>query len=381
MNFICIIAFLLFGFCNIFGQSKAQNYLMVNDLIIGERIPIDTSHYTMKTPGLYAKFQNQKFLQIEKNPNINFGKVFMKKMADPKFRTLDPWATNDDFPYSLEKNKVDEKNAYFERLGGGTDTMHVYDNDGNMTLSAVERKIDTSQISGILFYDKWMLDEKNFALYKDVVAYCPIRKYYRPDDIEMEDPLYKKVTMLYPEDKLKKNAFSKLKPFLKISFEFYLGNENLYITNENNYFYNENDLYNFVERDESPFWNSYNKKRFINLILDRALNSKTEVYDFFSKEKLKKEDILARFGCGHQTIQIVDENGETKSVDIDTEINQDEIKSVIFIEEWYLDPNTLKIYKKVVGVAPVRTFFKDDDVDQNFPQKNIAFLLYFDSKK
>jgi hypothetical protein len=59
------------------------------------------------------------------------------------------------------------------------------------------------------------------------------------------------------------------------------------------------------------------------------------------------------------------------------EINSDEIKSLIFIEDWYWDKESLKLKKIVTGIAPVRTYFKSDEEGKAFNVKEIVYVVYF----
>ena len=43
------------------------------------------------------------------------------------------------------------------------------------------------------------------------------------------------------------------------------------------------------------------------------------------------------------------------------EYNLKKIKAYIFTEDWYLDPETLRIVKKVRAIAPVGYFTNDED--------------------
>ena len=70
-------------------------------------------------------------------------------------------------------------------LGGKSDTIELYNDEGEIEKSIVNQSIDATQLKGLLFFDKWFFNEVDFMFTKEVMAYCPIRRY--EDNFGMEE--------------------------------------------------------------------------------------------------------------------------------------------------------------------------------------------------
>jgi hypothetical protein len=62
-------------------------------------------------------------------------------------------------------------------------------------------------------------------------------------------------------------------------------------------------------------------------------------------------------------------------------LEPNEFKSVIFHEEWYVDPETLRMQKKVVGLTPVRYYDDEADSERSKLKRKAVFTIYFDKNK
>jgi hypothetical protein len=78
------------------------------------------------------------------------------------------------------------------------------------------------------------------------------------------------------------------------------------------------------------------------------------------------------------------ENQKTEKFDtlrINAKMDLDEIRSLIFVEDWYIDWNTLAIYKTVKSVAPVRVYTSSHNGEEDEIEKKIAFIVHFNTTK
>ena len=217
-------------------------------------------------------------------------------------------------------------------------------------------------------------------LQKSVKTYTPIRKYYGGDDVY--ESRYKKVANLFFDEALtkkeNKNINKRMQLFQKVKYEFNVSNT--YPTPENADEY-EWDLY--YEKENSPAWSSYSKQRFTYFIIDEVLTANRPAYDFNTGEQVPIQKIREHLGESKDTIMIENwdsDFSEYQEVVVENPIRLNEIQSFIFIEDWYVDTISMQINKKIIGIAPVRHYYRDEDYDQENVIKKTLFVVYFDEK-
>jgi hypothetical protein len=173
----------------------------------------------------------------------------------------------------------------------------------------------------------------------------------------------------------------------RINYEYFLyANISFYGMDKELTYYNETEEHareagNSLVKENSPFLNDYGINRFVGLIINKVLKGNLPAYDFETQQKLSPEQV--KQNLGYQTDTILTENAESGTMEekvLAREINLKDIQSLIFHEEWYIDPMTLRMQKKVIGISPVRYVYKEDDLDRQKPIRQIAFTIYFDEK-
>jgi glycosidase len=133
---------------------------------------------------------------------------------------------------------------------------------------------------------------------------------------------------------------------------------------------------------ELPHWmGNIDSKKFMEMLLEKVKSGKLTAYSPLSAkpEPITWSDIEYNLGVRTDTAQTIDEStGKLTSKVMKNEINTNELKRLIFIEEWTFDESTLQFNKKILALAPVRVFTKE-----NFdsPLKSIAFVVYFTDSK
>jgi gliding motility associated protien GldN len=65
--------------------------------------------------------------------------------------------------------------------------------EGSTTQTNIEVPYNSAEINSYIVKELWYFDKQRSVLEVRIIGMCPIRKYYRPDDINYERPLYKKV--------------------------------------------------------------------------------------------------------------------------------------------------------------------------------------------
>ncbi len=102
----------------------------------------------------------------------------------------------------------------------------------------------------------------------------------------------------------------------------------------------------------------------------------------FRKGKIPAKIVIARFGDnirGEVTEEAM--NNAFRDACVENKITPEKINSYIFIENWYINENTLQIHKEVVGIAPVSIYYDKTDEENKKPLRKIPFVVYFDSNK
>lgn len=366
-NSIFILVFMLAMSCS--AQKQVSNALQYPALVVNDLVAIDSTFFNGF--GFAKQFYNQQVYKVQIVDNMKFIKFLVQKMTKSDVSIYKNYSPYKDV-FVEKYNEVYEKiplSELADNLGEYTDTIMQVAANGELEAKAAIHHADISELKALLFYDVWSFDEKNFSFTKKVIAYCPIRKYPNPhrDD---DDWWFKKIGFIVTPvlKKRQENKIHKrMKLFAHVEYEFPLENKEQFGNNDN-------EMALYTEDLESPNWNSYARQKFRNLLINKALSQQTQVKDYASGNLLGLDKVKANLGYGEQEVIMVDpDTGEEKIFKIEPEIVKEEIKSVIFIEDWYYDPETLLIEKKVKGLAPVR-FFEDPETGNTV--KKIAFVLY-----
>ncbi len=227
-------------------------------------------------------------------------------------------------------NKV---NAYIPngRFGDTINSMEKIEVERiNRYMDWTDSTIKYEDLKEISFYETWVLDKNKFRFMKEVHGWIPIRTWFRNGDL-----LKRQVFYLYPDQKKKGDIVAS-----NIIYEHAL--ENMY----------PNIMVGF------------DKNMLTSYLVENINSGKINAYDPIyivdqSKRKL--------------TIQQIEEIiGEPFTPSILAKY----FYSIIFLEDWYFDENTLSISKDVKAIALVR--FKTDRFlsEQDF-KKKILFFLFF----
>jgi len=133
---------------------------------------------------------------------------------------------------------------------------------------------------------------------------------------------------------------------------------------------------------ELPNWmGNIDSGKFIEMLLEKVKSGKLTAYSPLTVKPspLTWNDIEFTLGVRTDSIEMTDpETGKVSWKVERNEINTNEIKRLIFIEEWSFDESNLQFNKKILGLAPVRVFYKEG---YDTELKSIAFVVYFGEKK
>ncbi len=121
------------------------------------------------------------------------------------------------------------------------------------------------------------------------------------------------------------------------------------------------------------------RKSLVQLMMWGIMNKSLTPFesDEFSKQFTVKE-INNRFGAGIDTIVDIDpETGERIEVISREKANYGEIKEMLVKEMWFFDKQRSVMDVRIIGIAPIRIFFRDDDLDQVEQRQSVLFWIYY----
>ncbi len=95
-----------------------------------------------------------------------------------------------------EFDNIMTENDVREQMGATTKTQIVETLEGYDTIT-VEENYNSADIVAYMVKEMWFFDKQRSVMDFRIIGLCPIRKYYREDDVDQTNPLYKKVFWVY----------------------------------------------------------------------------------------------------------------------------------------------------------------------------------------
>jgi hypothetical protein len=355
-----IISTLFFESCIHDKEKQAKNNLLPDNLRVVYSV-------LLKDTGLPENYQDIS--------DINFNEYILKQVFSEKIQAYVPIDRGDYYPYSFS-------DCDSLHLVGIAERMKVISNYTAESLNklASERTIST------LFTEDWYYYNTDFKFEKKVIGFEPVILFYRNEDTTRQTPVMKKLFRIIPEKNMSeaqiKNSQARMKLVKKVEFEFYF-NQSEFLLNQNDSLCASclNNNGGILEDYFAPFMTSITRRKFVSMLLDKVLKDSMTVYSPYERNlKMTKDDVLSRLDALDQSTKVLDpETGEIKVCIAKGVINKDEIKSVIFIEEWYLDTESLRMEKKIIGIIPVRHYYRMDESEGGELVKKKLFLAYFNN--
>jgi len=110
-------------------------------------------------------------------------------------KAYNPDDLNNEFKYVMTYAEVKD------RMGGGNDTLTMEDPDtGEMITKVFEGSINPSDVKLYRMKELWFFDRERSLLEVRMIGMCPIREYYKQDDVDQEDKKYKQLFWVYYPD-------------------------------------------------------------------------------------------------------------------------------------------------------------------------------------
>jgi len=292
--------------------------------------------------------------------------------------------------FSLIKNAVNSGNVgiYFKQ----NDNAYELINDCIFKTNIVNAEDMPSSYSGFRFIEQWHADDSTKVINKKVIAYLPLVKSFINDpyydqnpDIPIIDEAFVVLDSVESE-RIINESNNRMILVNKIKYEYFLYT--------NNSFYDiEKSLieYDSLRSDaarkgyklanpKSFFLNDYSIKCYLSSLVNKAAMDNIKVYDFITDSLVSSYEVEQKLG-----IDIIywDDEGRfleweyQKRVEREKILYNQELQSVIFIENWYIDPILLRMKKIVLGIAPVLYHFYEKSDGSNELKREIPFVFYF----
>jgi hypothetical protein len=290
-------------------------------------------------------------------------------------------------PQFLEKSSFDlmDTAQILYQLNAGWDTSYIIETDGSMQPMPVYRPFRSEEISGIFFFESWWLDAKSYRFYKDVLAYQPIREYQAMsrDNPEAIETMKRLVFMVIPEmppaspkkKKYKSKDFILLRPGQQYEVKLYNRSYDQYIFREELQTGVRKQEYEEWQYHHFDFYKYFDRDKFLEEIINGILDGKLTVCHPGADKKLMETEEL---------ISLLFNIPEEADYDPPDTISPEqyplnELNSIVFGEDWYLNPENLQIYKDVRYLTVNRHRRQYDNYTGEFIRESVdpLFTVWF----
>jgi hypothetical protein len=384
LSFVLICLFLINSVC---GQQtfqkpgrKSRNQLAQDGPYLKTMFTfgidrMDTVPHEGIEPELVPIYKNEKIVQGIVQPVLE-GKVSVHK--------ANYWGG---IPQFLEKSSFDlmDTAEILYQFNAGWDTSYNIEADGSMQPLPVYSHVDFKEISGLFFFESWWLDAKDYRFYKDVIAYQPIRSYQTlsKENPETTETLKRLVFMVVPElptvasqkTKYRSKDFEVLR--LNHTYEF-----KLYNRSYDQYIFRE-ELQTGVGRQEFEEWQYhhfdfykyFDRDMLLEQIIKGILEDKLTVCHPGTERKLMPKAEL--INLLHDIPAEADY--DPPSTIAPEQYPLDELNSLVFHEDWYVNPDNLQIYKDVKQITVNRHKRQYDNYTGEFIRESVnpLFTVWF----
>lgn len=367
--------FLLPGFALSLFNASAQNFLMPDRLIINNQIQIIEGDYTeqYKNP-LFSK----NLVNEDLRPNNELSKIIGDFMLKNPSKCFNPELLfNENFyPVEIDSfNKVADFSVLIDS---------VFD----------EVRFNYSALKSLLFMEEWVLDAKAMTFSKKHLGMFPVRHYFRvyndagnnpAESQEMSISLAAFIPVKLASSTDLQEAKKRMIPVKKISYEFLLSDLHFlrwssysgssgYLPDTGSVHFSTSLPYEpITSLYLNPLFSSYQVHQIRKLVYNKVFTEKIPVYSIYNDVVLSPNEIANSFGLKYsesgefqsgEVVSLVDEFGNFKDYYIKADLNEicNRIYSIIFEEEWMIDPQSLYMEKKVKSITPV---FWNQIADEN----------------
>jgi gliding motility associated protien GldN len=89
-------------------------------------------------------------------------------------------------------------------------------------------------------------------------------------------------------------------------------------------------------------------------------------------------EIDQRFGAGIDTTYDIDpETGETIPIITKKPADISEVKELLVKERWFFDKQRSVMEVRIIGISPIRVYYREDDLNQEDPRYRMLFWIFY----
>lgn len=120
----------------------------------------------------------------------------------------------------------------------------------------------------------------------------------------------------------------------------------------------------------------------VNLMIQGIKDGKLTAYDARNDDEFNNvmtyEQVKEVFGATTRTQKVKDiDTGELKEKTIVSDIRAEEVKQFMIKEDWFFDKQTSTMNVRIIGICPIREYFRDEDVNQENALHTQVFWVYY----
>lgn len=124
------------------------------------------------------------------------------------------------------------------------------------------------------------------------------------------------------------------------------------------------------------------RRNLVNLFVEGIKDGKLTAYDAKEDDEFKVpmtfEQVKEAFGATTRTMKVRDiDTGEMVDKPVTGEVRSEEVKQFMIKEEWYFDKQTSTLNVRVIGICPIKEYFRDEDVNQETVVRRQLFWIYY----
>ncbi len=124
------------------------------------------------------------------------------------------------------------------------------------------------------------------------------------------------------------------------------------------------------------------RNNLINLLLKGIEDGLLTAYDARTDDEFKVpmtfEQVKEMMGATTRTRRVRDiDTGEFKDQVIAGEIRAEEIMQFMIKEEWFFDKQNSTMNTRIIGICPIREYYRDEDINKENAQRSQVFWIYF----
>lgn len=200
-----VLIILVLALCaSISKEVNAQDVL--DGIYVKEHVPArkPVPYYHLREADIMWSKKIWRMLDL--NEKMNHPLYFPKKQIDDRMSLIDLLITgmekynlvvfdaqvDDEFKVPLTQQQLDEV------FGAGEKTMMVPDvNTGELVEQLIKKERYTPEVLRYMMKEVWFFDKQKGRLDVRIVGICPIRVYYRDEDVEQLEMVFKQVFWVY----------------------------------------------------------------------------------------------------------------------------------------------------------------------------------------